>query len=79
MLADQRDRHRVSALWVAETLQVESVTPKVIEIASHDPVPEIRRRAQVSANRMIERISGEARGYRSLLARQRELTARGAA
>jgi hypothetical protein len=45
MLADEENRHRVSALWVVEHLNLVSLLHEVADVARSDPARNVRQRA----------------------------------
>lgn len=67
MLADQREKHRLSAIWVAKSQHVESVAPRLVELASSDPSIVIRERAHEAVGDVIARIERQTRTTANLL------------
>ncbi|QDU71147.1 HEAT repeat domain-containing protein [Mucisphaera calidilacus] len=56
MLSDTREKHRMSAIWVARTHHIESLAPRLVEMASGDPSVAIRKRAHDAIGDVIARI-----------------------
>lgn len=63
MLQDQRDMHRVAGLWLAERLisdaghfSADAISGVLARMVSEDPSGEVRRRARLSAGRLLVRM-----------------------
>jgi HEAT repeat protein len=53
MLSDDRAEHRISALWVVETMGVVEVARQVAELAGSDPAADVRSRAAQTARNLL--------------------------
>ncbi|MFW6059712.1 MAG: HEAT repeat domain-containing protein, partial [Phycisphaeraceae bacterium] len=54
MLADERPEHRLSALWLVERMGVLEAAQAVAELATSDPDPKVRQRAEAVAAEVLE-------------------------
>ncbi|GAB4108759.1 MAG: hypothetical protein Kow00105_16520 [Phycisphaeraceae bacterium] len=57
MLADPRPEHRVSALWLVETLGIAQVARDVAEMSISEPDPDVRKRAGRVIQQVIEQMT----------------------
>ncbi len=57
MLADPRAEHRISALWLVETLGIAQVARDVAEMSISEPDPDVRKRAGRVIQQVIEQMT----------------------
>ncbi|MEX2212559.1 MAG: HEAT repeat domain-containing protein [Phycisphaeraceae bacterium] len=56
MLADRREKHRISALWLTESMKLFDAATSVAEMAVSDPDPHVRKRAERVVYKLIEQM-----------------------